>query len=122
MHSIFVGRKGTGKSATFYKLQDELGSDPRNHICVIKPVAYELEGVMQMLTQTLASADRGYLVESLWKFLVSTELAKSLFIQLTAKTAVLPAAPLQSARLPSFIEQKLIMDNARILNPTRSRR
>jgi len=84
-HSIFVGRKGTGKSAAFYKLRDELGQDPRNHVCIIKPIAYELEGVLQLLSQTLASADRGYLVESLWKFLINTELAKSLYTQINTK-------------------------------------
>jgi hypothetical protein len=84
-HSIFVGRKGTGKSATFYKLQDELSRDPRNHVCIIKPVAYELEGVLQLLRQTLTSADSGYLIESLWKFLINTELAKSLYTQINSK-------------------------------------
>lgn len=81
-HSIFVGRKGTGKSATFYKLQDELSKDVRNHVCIIKPVAYELEGVVLLLSKTLNNADSGYLIESLWKFLINTELAKSLFTQI----------------------------------------
>jgi hypothetical protein len=84
-HSIFVGRKGTGKSATFYKLQNELARDPRNHVCIIKPVAYELEGVLELLSQTLTIADSGYLVESLWKFLINTELAKSLYTQINSR-------------------------------------
>jgi hypothetical protein len=48
-------------------------------------VAYELEGVLQLLSQTLASSDSGYLVESLWKFLINTELAKSLYTQTNSK-------------------------------------
>ena len=103
-HSIFIGRKGTGKSATFYKLHDELSSDLRNHVCIIKPIAYELEGILQLLSQTLASADSGYLVESLWKFLISTELAKSLYTNINSK-------PLSYGRTPGerdlaeFVEQ-----------------
>ena len=78
-HSIFVGRKGTGKTATLLKLSDELQSDPRNHICIIKPVDYELEGLIALLRQQLSVSEKGYLVESFWKALVYTELAKSVY-------------------------------------------
>jgi len=103
-HSIFVGRKGTGKSATFFKLKDELSRDPRNHVCIIKPIAYELEGVLQLLSQTLASADSGYLIESLWKFLINTELSKSLYIQIQAKP-VYYGRTSSERELVEFIEQ-----------------
>ncbi len=78
-HAIFVGRKGTGKTAIFYKLADEIGSDLRNHVCIIKPIAYELEGILRMLKQALPKSERGYLIESFWKFLIYTELSKSVF-------------------------------------------
>jgi hypothetical protein len=84
-HSIFVGRKGTGKTASFYKLSEELRADPRNHICIVKPVDYELEGLMAMLAQQLAVADKGYLIESFWKFLLFTELAKSVYEEILGK-------------------------------------
>jgi hypothetical protein len=84
-HSIFIGRKGTGKTATFFKLHDELGSDARNHICLIKPIAYELEGIVELLNKTLETSEKGYLIESLWKFLISTELAKSLYAKINSK-------------------------------------
>jgi hypothetical protein len=103
-HSIFVGRKGTGKSATFYKLERELSADPRNHVCVIKPVAYELEGVLRLLDQTLASADSGYLIESLWKFLINTELAKSLYTQINSKPVSFGRTA-QERDLLEFVEQ-----------------
>jgi hypothetical protein len=84
-HSIFIGRKGTGKSATFIKLHHELSKDPRNHICLIKPIAYELESVVQLLGKTMQTSETGYLIEALWKFLISTELAKSLYTQINSK-------------------------------------
>jgi hypothetical protein len=58
-HSIVVGRKGTGKTAMLYELNHELSNDPRNHVCVIKPVAYELEGVLRVLGQALNTSERG---------------------------------------------------------------
>lgn len=103
-HSVFVGRKGTGKSATFYKLHDELSRDQRNHVCIIKPIAYELEGVLQLLSQTLASADSGYLIGSLWKFLINTELAKSLYTQINSRPVSFGRNP-NERDLIEFVEQ-----------------
>lgn len=83
--SIFVGRKGSGKTAILYKLADKIGSDARNHICLIKPIAYELEGILRMLRQTLPASEKGYLIESFWKFLIYTELSKSVYYEMKSK-------------------------------------
>lgn len=82
---IFIGRKGSGKSAILYKLQDELSSDKRNHICLIKPIGYELEGLVRMMQQSIPISEKGFLVESFWKFLVYTELARSVYKTLSEK-------------------------------------
>lgn len=103
-HSIFVGRKGTGKTASLYKLSEELRADPRNHICIVKPVDYELEGLMAMLAQQLASGDKGYLIESLWKFLLFTELAKSVHEELLGKPSYYERSEAES-KLFAFVEQ-----------------
>lgn len=84
-HSIFIGRKGSGKTAILYKLASEIESDLRNHVCIIKPIAYELEGILRMLQQALPKSEKGYLIESFWKFLIYTELAKSVFEALKSK-------------------------------------
>lgn len=103
-YSIVVGRKGTGKTATLYAVTEELRGDPRNHVCVIKPIGYELEGLMDILRQELPRAEMGFLVESFWKFLLYTELAKSLYEQLLAKPAYYKRPPDESA-LCEFVEQ-----------------
>lgn len=84
-HSIFIGRKGTGKTAILYKLANEIESDLRNHVCIIKPIGYELEGILRMLKQALPKSEKGYLIESFWKFLIYTELSKSVFEALRSK-------------------------------------
>jgi hypothetical protein len=84
-HSIFIGRKGAGKTATLYKLSSELGADPRNHLCVVKPVDYEIEGILAMLRQELSRSEKGYLVESFWKFLLYTELTRSINEEILSK-------------------------------------
>jgi len=83
---IYVGRKGTGKTANLFRLTDDLRrNNPNNHVCTIKPASYELEGVLGLLRSSADKAQQGYLIESLWKFLVYTELALSVYDHLQSK-------------------------------------
>jgi hypothetical protein len=99
-----VGRKGAGKTATLYALTEALQADPRNHVSVIKPVGYELEGLMDILRHELSRADEGYLIESFWKFLLYTELTKSVYDELLGKPDYYVRTPDETA-LCEFVEQ-----------------
>ena len=83
--AILVGRRGTGKTASLYGLQTSIGEDRRNHVCVIKPVGYEIDGLIRVLNENIDRSERGYLIESLWKFLIFSELALSVYDELTSK-------------------------------------
>jgi hypothetical protein len=73
--TVFVGRKGAGKTANLLKLASELGKNKQNLVCVIKPPAYELDGVLSLFRRHKERDAKGYAVESLWKFLILTEIA-----------------------------------------------
>lgn len=77
--TIFIGRKGSGKTANFFKLQDEFSKDRRNHVCVIKPSGYDLDGLVNVIRDSKGKAESGFLVESFWKFLIYSELTRSLY-------------------------------------------
>jgi hypothetical protein len=74
---VFVGRKGTGKTANFLKLSSELAKSSQSLVCVIKPIAYELHGVLDLLMRYRGRDTKGYAIESLWKFLILTEIANA---------------------------------------------
>lgn len=76
---IYVGRKGSGKTANLLTVASKLEDDVRNHICIIKPVDYEFEGILRLFSSRIADAEQGYFTESLWKFLVYTQLASSVY-------------------------------------------
>jgi Cdc6-like AAA superfamily ATPase len=97
---IFIGRKGTGKTANLLNLQVELQEGHRNHICTIRPPDYELKDVLELLTSSLSQIDPGYLNESLWKFLIYTELARSVYSEFEK----LPALDPQQAQLIGFAD------------------
>jgi len=84
-YNIVVGRKGSGKTATLYYLEDQLKSDTRNHICTIKPISFELEGLLHVLSTTPDNFEKSFLLESVWKLLIYTEIAKSIYEQLKNK-------------------------------------
>ncbi len=84
-YKLFVGRKGSGKTANLYALENELRSDKRNHVCVITPVDYEFEGVLRLLVSNLSKAESGYLTESLWKYLIYTELSRGVYENIQEK-------------------------------------
>jgi hypothetical protein len=55
--------------------RDELAADRRLLVCLIKPYAYELNAIVALLERYRERDQKGYVVESLWKFLLYTEIA-----------------------------------------------
>jgi len=109
--SIFIGRRGTGKTAILYKLANTLQSDKRNHVCVIKPVDYELEGILRMLQLTIPKSEKGFLIESFWKFLIYTDIAGNVYESLLTKPAYYEMKP-EDNELIKFVEENESMIKA----------
>ena len=77
--TVFVGRKGSGKTANLMKLKDELSRRSQNVVCVIKPQRYKMQGIVDRLKSYQYRDVKGYAIESLWKFLLLTEIANAAF-------------------------------------------
>ena len=75
--AVFVGRKGSGKTANLMKLGDELSRSKQNLVCVIKPPDYQMQGIVELLQRYQHRKVKGYTIESLWKFLILTEIANT---------------------------------------------
>ncbi|PSB25989.1 P-loop ATPase, Sll1717 family [Stenomitos frigidus] len=84
-YNIVIGRKGTGKTATLYYLKSLLEKDSRNHVCLIKPVNFEIDALVKILQVSSEEYEKSYLVESAWKLLIYTEVAKSVYLKITSK-------------------------------------
>lgn len=98
--TVFVGPKGSGKTANLIRAADRLRADKRNLVCVIKPFSYELEGVVALMRRYKEKARQGYLVESLWKFLIYSEIANSTYAELKERSA----APIPGSAEYHFVE------------------
>ncbi|MFA6247620.1 MAG: hypothetical protein WC615_11815 [Mucilaginibacter sp.] len=103
-HNIVIGRKGTGKTATLYFLEQELNEDTRNHICLIKPINFEVDGLIELFKNLNDEFEKGYITESIWKFLIYTEIAKSLYLRI--KDQPLYSITNEESKFILFIESK----------------
>ena len=86
--TVFVGRKGAGKTANLMKLEDQLSRSQQNLVCVIKPQGYQMQGIVDLLKRYQHRNVKGYAIESLWKFLLLTEIANTAFDNLKNSLSV----------------------------------
>lgn len=72
---VFVGRKGTGKTATMSQGVLELRRDRRNLVVPVKPSAYELAGLVDFVKALDSDSQSEYAMLSIWTYLLYTEIA-----------------------------------------------
>lgn len=108
--TVIVGRRGTGKTATLYALRNHYGADSRNHVSIIKPIGYEVDGLVRILRTLRDRSERGYLIESLWKYLIYTELAGSLHAELSARPLFIDSTEGEASFIEYWAANKDILD------------
>ena len=86
-------------------MAQELKNDTndKNQVCVIKPVRIELEGIYELFNLSVPHAEKGNLVQSLWKFLIYTELAFDTYKILVEKPA--PMLTQYESDLVKYVEK-----------------
>ncbi len=103
---VYVGSKGMGKSAVVLRSEAALRADKRNLVCPIKPAGYDLNGLVRLLSTYDERDAKGYVAESLWKYLLATELALAVEEDLASRPAgVMPDGP-------EWALLKFVADNA----------
>jgi hypothetical protein len=91
---VYVGSKGSGKSATALQSHMAVRQDKRDLACLIKPAGYDMDGIVRLLASYEERDEKGYVAESLWKYLLTTELALAVEDDLASRPAgVMPESP-----------------------------
>lgn len=73
--AVFIGRKGTGKTANMITAAETLSQDRRNLVTVIKPSGYELESLLAILDYLPEREAADFLLDGLWRYMLMTEVA-----------------------------------------------
>ena len=103
--AVFVGRKGTGKTANLIRAASELKKDKRNVVCVIKPAGYEMDSLVALLQRFRGFDTKSYLVESMWKFLIYSELGAVALQAIRDREQVTHVSPIGDEReLTKYME------------------
>ena len=114
--TILVGRRGSGKTAILYAIYGEMRSKKGNHVTILKPIGYETHGLLRVIQRIQQRSERGFLIESLWKFLIYSEIAKSVAEEILDRPVYQLRAPEESEFL-DYLEE-----NAAVVKPPFSER
>jgi hypothetical protein len=85
--ALFVGHRGTGKTANALRAFEEISANKDNLALLIKPAGFEFPGLLAAIDR-LPEHAHDYLFDTLWRFLVQTELAASVVAGLDARPNV----------------------------------
>jgi energy-coupling factor transporter ATP-binding protein EcfA2 len=102
-YNIVVGRKGSGKTATLYYLKVVLGKDIRNEVITIKPMNFEIDGLVELLKKLKNDFETGFIIQAIWKFLIYSEIAKHIYSSVAEKP--LYALDVVDKQIMRFVEK-----------------
>ncbi|MFN4001514.1 P-loop ATPase, Sll1717 family [Microcella sp.] len=97
--SIFVGHRGTGKTANALQAFDMVASNKTNLAVLIKPPGFEFPAMMA-LVRGMPEYQHDYFFDALWRFVIQTEIAATLLRRLLDRPSGVPL----SADEKSFVE------------------
>jgi hypothetical protein len=87
--SLFVGHRGTGKTANALQAFEQVSSTKENLAVLIKPAGFEFTALLATVDR-LPEFTHDYLFDTLWRFLIHTELASAVVGRLDRRPAYLP--------------------------------
>ena len=76
--NLVVGRKGSGKTALFIQVRDEVRADKRNIVVDLKPEGYQLIKLKEEILTHLSEGSRQHLITAFWEYLLLLEVAYKL--------------------------------------------
>lgn len=86
--TIFVGRKGAGKSALYIKLKNELCSNELNYIIALKPESSELLENIEVSNLYNSEASKKSFFLNVWKFVVFSNLIMNIANRIRNKNVI----------------------------------
>ncbi|WP_372449031.1 P-loop ATPase, Sll1717 family [Qaidamihabitans albus] len=97
--TIFVGQRGTGKTANATQAFDHLDAKKTNLAVLIKLPGFEFPAMLEAVAG-VPDVQHEYFFDSLWRFIVQTEIAAKVFSAIEAKPIAVP----RTAEEKGFLE------------------
>ncbi|MET8865819.1 hypothetical protein ABZW11_23020 [Nonomuraea sp. NPDC004580] len=87
--TLFVGHRGTGKTANATQAFNQVSANKTNLAVLIKPPGFEFAGLFAVIAK-LPEAQKDYFLDSLWRFVIQTEIAASVLARIESKSVYVP--------------------------------
>lgn len=76
---IVIGRKGSGKTAIFWRVRDTLRENNNNLVVDLKPDGYQLRKFKEQLVNMLSAGTKEHTLTALWEYLIYGEIIYKIF-------------------------------------------
>ena len=76
--NLVIGRKGSGKTALFFQIRDNLRNNKANIVVDLKPEGYQLIKMKEQVLDYLEHGSQLHLVTAFWEYLLLLEIARKL--------------------------------------------
>jgi hypothetical protein len=74
---LVVGRKGSGKSAVFFRVRDKVSSGRRNVVLDLKPDGYQLKKLKERVLKVMDEGTREHTITAFWHCVLILEVARA---------------------------------------------
>ena len=115
--AVVFGRKGSGKSAIFFRSADHFSQDSRNIIVDLRPATHNLSRLREALLDVASAGVYDHTIAAFWQYIIFVE------IVLALRERALPKAQnnVQLLQELAEIEEKLRLDEATVSGDFTSR-
>jgi len=104
--TIIIGRKGSGKSAIYIKLADELAQDPKNYIINLKPESNELLENVDLARMYKSDSSRITFFFTVWKCVIFSQIFIDIYNRVREKTRQSTPLTEMELAIENFYEEK----------------
>lgn len=87
--SIFIGHRGTGKTANAIQAFQKISENKTNLAILIKPPGFEFPAMLAVV-ERLPDFQHDYFFDSLWRFVIETEIASAVVQKLETRSKYVP--------------------------------
>lgn len=87
--SVFVGHRGTGKTANAIQAFEAIAGNKNNLAILIKPPGFEFPAMLSAVNK-LPHFQHDYFFDALWRFVIQTEIANTVWQQLNNRSKYVP--------------------------------
>ena len=87
--AIFVGHRGTGKTANATQAFEFVADNKNNLAVLIKPPGFEFPALFSLISR-LGDTQRDYFLDALWRFIIQTEIAATALAKIEGRPRSVP--------------------------------